>query len=156
MCLQCIVEAENLGLVLPGWYLMRSRKDDPRWPVGHWGLVQSNDPTFVWETTPTPDPLHFVPDDQWEAWLEQNPKGTPAYERTMGEHPDDFDKALVCDPALGWELVNASIPFGYDPETSGYFGQWLFSWIGIRMRDGFLEEPAAPDIPTSDEDDDRG
>lgn len=141
MCLQCTVNAERLGTVLPGWALYRSHGDDPRWPRGHWGLVRSNDPDFVWETTPTPDPLHDVPDDQWEAFFDANPKGSAAYERTMNfEHPD-FDAAIVCEPALGWELVQAAIPHGYDPETTGDFSQWFFSLLGIRLRDGFLPDP---------------
>lgn len=144
MCMQCDVEAENLGLVLPGWYLMRSRLGVEKWPQGHWALVRSNDPDFVWATTPTPDPLHGVHEDLWEAWLEAN-RGTPAYERTMSTAPDDFVAALVCEPATGWELVRVAIPFGYDPEESGDFGQWLFSLMGIRLRDGFLPEPEIPE-----------
>ena len=140
MCLQCTVEAENLGLVLPDWHLMRSTKDHPRWPIGHWGLVRSNDPDFVWSSEPTPDPLHGVPDDQWEEWFAAN-AGTAAYERTMSREPADFSAAFVCEPSVGWDLVRACITLGYDPEESGDFRQWLFSWIGIRIRDGFLEEP---------------
>lgn len=144
MCMLCDVEAENLGLVLPGWYLVRSRIGKDEWPQGHWGLVRSNEPDFVWASTPTPDPLHGVPDDQWEAWIDAN-RGTPAYDRAMDTAPDDFVAALICGPGIGWELVNASIPFGYDPEESGDFGQWLFSLMGMRLRDGFLPEPERPE-----------
>lgn len=142
MCLQCDASAENLGLVLPGWFLMRSTKPHEDWPEGHWGLVRKNDPDFVWETRPTPDPLHGVPESEWEVWLKANPAGTPDYVRTMEEVPEDFRKALECPPDLGWEIVQTAIPFGYDPMTSGWFSDWLFSWIGIRMRDGFLPAPA--------------
>lgn len=140
MCLQCTVNAERIGLVLPSWWLMRSRGDDPRWPRGSWGLVRSNDPDFVWSTTPTPDPLHGIPDDRWEAWFEENPTGSSAYERTMAPVPDDFRNGLICEPELGWQIVRDSIPFGYDPEEGGDFASWLFSLIGMRLRDGFLDE----------------
>lgn len=69
MCSQCLTEAESFGQILPpqlvllsenpphmegAWYLMRATKDeydhdnDDYWMKGEWGLVQSNNPSCLY------------------------------------------------------------------------------------------------------------
>ena len=46
MCEQCLVNPLYFGEVLPGWYLIRARRDGDIMKVGDWGMIQCNDPTI--------------------------------------------------------------------------------------------------------------
>ena len=49
MCLQCMTDAIDIGVIAPGWYLMKATKDSPmkEWLAGEYGIVRMNDPHFV-------------------------------------------------------------------------------------------------------------
>jgi hypothetical protein len=52
MCLQCITNASTYGKITSKYALMQSELDDEEWPVGYLGLVQENDPTFIFKAPP--------------------------------------------------------------------------------------------------------
>ena len=132
MCKQCTAESISYGEVIPGWILVRARKDADEWKAGQWGLVWENDPSFTWSSDPTPDPLFRMPEAQWDAWFEAN-RDTPAAIRAMESAPDDFEAAFQCAPDIGYGLVTAGMQRGYDPEKSGDFTGWLFSLMGEHL-----------------------
>jgi hypothetical protein len=56
MCMQCLVDSRQIDPdFLPGFILSMSTNDVvAAWPKGHFGLVEENDPMFVFP--PIPDP----------------------------------------------------------------------------------------------------
>lgn len=145
MCEQCTTAALHFGEPLPGWFLMRARRDGNHWKKGEWGMVESNDPNFRWTTTPTPDPLFRIDDDEEQAaWFKANPKGTPGYERTMAYPPEDLKQALRMGPASGYRLVAAAIKKGYVVDESGDFDAWLFAYLGEWLVDAPMTAEADP------------
>lgn len=107
MCDQCLSHCVYFGSPLEGFILARSRRggSDSSWPEGYWGLIEMNDPTFVWD-------------------------GTPALD-TDGEidfPTQDFIDSLVCNPESGHRLVEAAIKSGWSQEK-GALSLWLWEHI---------------------------
>ena len=154
MCQQCTTNAISFGEVIPGWFLMRARRDGNTWKRGQWGLVWSNDPSFTWTTTPTPSPVFGMTDNEEEAWFEAN-EGTPEMARMMAMAPAEFRGVFECDPLTGYGLVTAAMERGYDPDKSGDFAYWLFDRIGEYLKTAEMTVPDqddpfpdTPDNPT--------
>lgn len=115
MCEQCCAETETYLSPIPGWWFVRATVDGMIMKAGDWGLVRCNDPDFVWDFIPWPEPEEGI-DEQLESdWFEDWIR---------------FDQALECRPEIGWELVNACIKAGYDPKNDGAVGAWLFNHLG--------------------------
>jgi hypothetical protein len=69
MCEQCNAETvmyvkPNTNYVLPGYFLVRATKDGRIMKKDDWGLVQCNDPDFIWSITPVCDPDDGLSDEQ--------------------------------------------------------------------------------------------
>lgn len=103
MCEQCLANPVSFGQPLRGFWLMRARRDGDNWKKGEWGLVECNDPTFYWVSTP-----RVLSDTEWE--------------------PEDFHDAFMADPSTGYRLVAAAVEKGYDP-TEGGFESWFFNYL---------------------------
>jgi hypothetical protein len=147
MCEQCNADAVSFGEPIPGWFLMRARRDGIEWKQGDWGLVQSNDPSVTWTTTPTPSGLFGIEDEaEQEAWFEAN-RDTPAYARVWQDVPTDFQEAFRVTPDLGYDLVTAAKEKGYDPETSGFFVDWFFDLLGEHLKDAPMTEASPGALP---------
>ena len=97
---------------------------------GDWGLVECNDPTFVWTGTPLIDPTMGV---------DENDINNPAWASpeldlfTATVH--DFDEALISSPEVGWRLYNSCVKAGYDQEKHGRLSWWLFDHLGRWLKD---------------------
>lgn len=128
MCLQCTTDAIFYGDVVPGFGLYKAVKPHPDFP--NWGLIEGNDPTFVWDVTPEVDPeygwtdeqVNARTDDAWDVWFD---KAT------------EFEKSIMnCGPRSGYDLWKAALEEGYDPEKDGYrISLWLFHKMGEMIRD---------------------
>ena len=135
MCDQCATEALRYGEeVMPGFWLMKAQKEGARWHAGDWGLVESNDPTVTWTSEPQPSPVYGMTDEQEESWFKENEDNRALIETALGFVPDDFRRAFDLDPGTGYRLVMAGKECGYDPETSGYFVNWLWEHLGEHLK----------------------
>ena len=108
MCMQCVVDAlVVIEDILPGYALMISTKDDPRWPKGSFGLVYCNDPDFVWAGEPPRDPFYGMSDVQIEAVPEDDELWDQfrKFAKFITEVRDQFDE----DPIVGYRFVKDSI-----------------------------------------------
>lgn len=87
MCLQCVTNPWYYGTPFPGWMLMRARRADSlgEMAVRDWGLVQCNDPSIIFKTTP------FLYEDEDQLW----------------DSVDSFDQEIACHPVIGYELIHA-------------------------------------------------
>ena len=64
MCLQCVTDAVIIkNGIIPGYTLMKAAKSCDEWKEGQYGLVNSNDPDFIWDN-PGPDPTADMNDEQ--------------------------------------------------------------------------------------------
>lgn len=126
MCLQCITAAEYVNQdcheILPGWVLMRSTNDHAPddWPAGSLGLIECNDPTFVFNGEIVPDPCPGGTDEEYES----------VDDSLFDSHVASLNmvlKSLNADPMSCWRLVEAARQVGFRPEKaySPEFALWL-------------------------------
>lgn len=123
MCLQCSVASVSFGEILPGWYLQRATRDDElgddTWPKDWWALVEVNDPTFVFETTPELDPTHSV---AYSDFTEEQNKSLELWCRKARK----FQNELIGPPKDGHRLIEAAKQAGWDRKKDPNFAEWLF------------------------------
>lgn len=132
MCMQCLVNPLYFGEVVPGWYLIRARREHYNsMDVGDWGLLRSNDPDIIFKTTPLLEP----------------PDADPLYD-TFYQKADEFYNELVCDPYLGYLLVDACKKNGYDHENHGFFHIWFFDYLAkhINKTEPKTEQDPMPEL----------
>ena len=86
MCLTCMMDTWYFGEVMPGFHLIRGRReyfDEAK--IKDWGLQVCNDPDIIFETTP---------------YLYNN-------EDVFYENCEKFRQELYCSPDLGYEIIKA-------------------------------------------------
>lgn len=92
MCTQCVVDPLYYGEFAPGWFLIRATKPDYDMEADDWGLVECNNPSVVFSTTPVVD--EFV--------------------KTHIQY-SDFSEEFYMHPSVGYRLYDAmskvKIPF---------------------------------------------
>ena len=99
---------------------MQAKKDHPDWPVGWFGVVEINDPTFVFQGPPVCDPYFGRDDDDEEVEDE-------AFLLCLDEVIEAGCKASVFE---AYRLVEACVRVGFDPEEGG-FEAWLVHKMGL-------------------------
>lgn len=102
MCLQCLVDAEVVSEdFLPGYYLMVAKKDHEEWNMTEYGLVEVNDPTFIFS----------IPEKNNCNSMEK-----------LREELDGY-----CSIDSAYNLVRAAKKVGYRPKTHGFLACFLLS-----------------------------
>ncbi len=94
MCTQCVVDPLYYGEFAPGWFLIRATKpDEGIMEADDWGLVECNNPSVVFSTTP------IVYED---------------LDMTYNRYVEFWDE-LFMQPSTGYRLysamINVKIPF---------------------------------------------
>lgn len=123
MCEQCLIAPLVWRDVLPGWTLVRARRQGNIMEVGHWGLIEMNDPTFIWTGKPRRDPTRGMDEAQeaayWEAVTQEQLDELSAHESDVREVFSEIS------PMTGWKLVDACLRAGYKPDRDGAVELWL-------------------------------
>lgn len=114
MCEMCQAKTESYLSPIPGWTLVRATVDGDMMKAGEWGLVRSNDPEFIWSTSPWSEPPENSNKDREDAWFDDAIK---------------FNDELVSNPEVGYNIVSASLKVGFNP-VEQRFGFWLFGFLG--------------------------
>jgi hypothetical protein len=88
MCEQCSAKTvyyvhEDTNNVLPGYILVRATQDGWEMKKDDWGLVKSNDPDFIWSTTPVCDPDDGLTDEQIETLQNDQSGRYVEYEKAL-------------------------------------------------------------------------
>jgi len=136
MCLQCSAKARVVVKdIIPGYTLMRATKGcekivgAPAWPKGWYGLVQCNDPDFIWEGKPIADPTEGLTGDQINA-LPEAPFSRFHY------LCEAIEKQFVTDPMTGYQFVQACKKAGYKPKRDGLnVVMWFVGYAGKKLKE---------------------
>jgi hypothetical protein len=109
---------------------MRATNGCEEWNKGWYGLVESNDPFFVfdpWKHTLRPDPMFDWSDDAVEGATEE--------QKQIGwqwiEDAEAFREALNLPIEDGWRLIEACKKAGWSQEEHGDAAMWLFHRLGM-------------------------
>lgn len=128
MCEQCLVNPLYFGEVLPGYILIRARRKSEYIEVGDWGLVEANDPTYVWKSIP--------------------------YKKTAKDRifcaPSDFSDCFYGSPQQGFKLITAARQAGYSEGLEYFvnFESWFFDYLArwIETHEAELYDDAFPHL----------
>ena len=129
MCLQCVTTAKKLvDNVLPGYSLYQAVDGCQEWPKNWYGLVQRDDPDFIWEDKPIPDPTKGLSDVEIN---NMDDHAFSLYHRTS----EKIEKSFKTDPMTGYNLVKACMSAGYDPDKDGLnVVMWLVGVAGEKLQ----------------------
>ena len=139
MCEQCNVNPLYFDDVLPGWTLIRARRQGYDMKVGQWGLLTMNSPDFIWTSTPKPDPTWGMSEEEEDKYNKEHPGES-------GCLPEDFTDAFINLDNV-FQLGQACIKAGFDPNGEIKLSYWLWNYLGcwIRDNDPTTSEDAFPD-----------
>jgi hypothetical protein len=128
MCLQCITKSKVIQKdVLPGFTLRQSTVDHEEWPLGWYGLVEMNDPTFVFPGPLLPDTTEGHSDEE----LNDLPDFPAGYNEFCAA-ADVLAEKLVGDPMSGYRLVDACMQVGYKMDD-GHVHYWLMNFLAKKV-----------------------
>lgn len=126
MCECCSAEVDEWNIGPLGWVLCRATSDGNLMKKGQWGLVESNDPTYIWTPKPMIDPvMGVVTDADWQKVTEAQFAESNIFE----DEAAIFAKALEGDVESGWHLYESGLKAGYNKELHGRFEPWLFDYL---------------------------
>lgn len=152
MCLQCAAKAVVVKAnILPGFSLMQSTFDTPQWPLGHYGLVESNDPTFVFAGPLLTDPTFAFSDTDLESSGYYDGYFDAKIE-AFNEASEVLAEALKSSPLDGYRLVFACVQQGYALDDGPALHFWLMQHLGesVQPSASHIERPTLSDKDLSD------
>jgi hypothetical protein len=119
--------------ILPGYFLVMATKEIEEWPKGWYGLVQCNDPDFVWKGRPRPLHLYNLSDKEIKAIPIKTLK---KWNKEEYKFIDEIEDQFVTDPMKGYQLVAACKKAGYNPKKHGYnVLMWLMDYMGRKLKE---------------------
>lgn len=139
MCDQCVGACITFGEIVPGWFLIQARRDAFSIKKDQYGLVECNDPDFVWNVKPLEDPLKNLTDDQIDELDEKDPiwkewKKFVQVEQSIG-------KILKSNIETGYSLYKACLEGGYNPDKHGHnVSCWLTDQMAVLLNSGKVIE----------------
>ena len=129
MCLQCTAQSVKIVEdVIPGYSLCLATVDTDEWKAGQYGLVESNDPTVIFDGPLERDTTAGMTDDEINALPDEQNSMLDAF-LTAGER---FEEQLEMDPNSGYRLVCACIEAGYRPKEDGRVAHWLMHHMATK------------------------
>lgn len=115
--------------VIPGFSLMQATRDGHGWLAGQYGLVETNDPTVVFDGPLLQDPAAGLTDDK----INNLPAAECAAVERFMTVAEQFGEKLVLDAHAGYRLVHACISKGYSPDEDGHVEFWLMHFIASQV-----------------------
>ena len=121
--------------ILPGYFLVKGTvevKDE--WPKGWYGLVQYNDPDFIWEERMTPDPYHGLTGKQINNGSKKLHEKYRRWLEMLNSIEDDFCECQV-RPWTSYQFVSACMKAGYRPKRDGFnVMYWFVNYVGQKTK----------------------
>lgn len=163
MCEQC--EAQALmwnGEVVPGYRLIQAQKDGMYMKAGWYGLVECNDPDFIFSANPTKEPCADLSDEAWEQisaemqqaeddWIDK----VHEFEHQLTIDPRYYETGKKADgtpwksPYVGvdirtsYQLYRACLKAGYHPHKHG---SNVYAWLFHRIAEHMEQEKIVEDV----------
>lgn len=112
MCEQCVAATVTIGEVVPGFYLVRATRAGAVMLPGQYGLVEQNDPFYVFSSAMTAEPGDdYDPDMVSPYW-------------------DDLETLsnMTVEPATGYRLVAGALAAGYQMAGTAE-GEGFYTWL---------------------------
>lgn len=148
MCEQCLTDCILWSDVLPGWSLIQARHDGSEMKKGQWGLLQCNDPDFIWSGRPNEDPFAH-----WSEWRVDNslPEEWATFE-TWVDQISKFEKELLKARSIDsfFRLGHSARKAGFKDDQS--FASWLLARLGKHIRKHQPTHHSGHKLPYADED----
>lgn len=132
MCKQCLANAVVIkGNIVPGFTLMKATTFTDGWAAGQYGLVESDDPTFIFSGPILADPLAGIPGDE----LVKIPSEDPRWSKSLDHmcYAGSIMQNFNTDPVTGWRLVQACILAGFNPQDDGDVMYWLVNHMATQL-----------------------
>lgn len=129
MCEQCLAETTYIAEIVPGLHFGQATKHGHVMSPGDYAITRSNDPDFVFQVKPWPDPQDGMTDEEIDA--------DPNTELASKWYLDFREFTTACDGLAlmtSWRIVQLCREGGWDPE-SGMVQWWLFHRLGCILRD---------------------
>lgn len=116
-----MAKVTQYGSPFDSWLLVKATTDGHSMKKDDWGLVQINDPTFIWKETPIKNPEKIdteIECEEFDLWIDKFNKFTDEFKLL-----DDRS-----DAKSYYNLIKAAIDKGYKIEDN--FEYWLFDYLG--------------------------
>lgn len=144
MCMCCSAKARTIKRdILPGYNLLMATVDvqaspsEPpvltrdgiglTWPKGWYALQRWDDPDFIWEHKPIPDPLQ-----NGKLNANTHPKEFKAWEK-WAHNAEITEKSLTLPAETGYLFVRACKKAGYH-KRNGRLSFWFVDYIGRQLK----------------------
>jgi hypothetical protein len=139
MCEQCSAAAEEWGHdpFIPGFYLCRATRDGMWMKAGDWGIVECNDPAFIFQTTPTKDPEAGMSDEQIEALPKEAWVKFDEFVAVSVKIAEEMAESLTGEFSLDvyGRFFTAMCKAGFNPDTDGRASMWLCNRLACFIED---------------------
>jgi hypothetical protein len=139
MCETCLGKCDNYGEIFPGWWLVRATVDSSiRLEADDWGLVQCNDPTFIFEQTPIKNPCYGLLDNELDdPDLDEPHKNflKVAHSIAADMHESlDYSRDFPTLPLSAYgKLYVSCVEAGYKRKEHGSLLYWLCHYIATYL-----------------------
>lgn len=136
MCLQCLAKSKMIyENIFPGYFLVKGTVEvKNEWPKGWYGLVQCNDPDFIWEEKITPNPYHGLTGKEINKGSKSLHDKYHRWSKMLDSIKDDFCECQA-DPMTSYQFVSACMKAGYRPKRDGFnVMHWFVDYVGEKMK----------------------
>ena len=127
MCLQCVTEAELIGEIFPGWFLMKAMNSNSKeWKKDQLGLLLKDDSSFVFDNIFMEDTLQNYSAEEIDK-LNETDLIWKKYDKFI-DAIEIVKKKMICRPEIGFKLISATQKVGYDLDKM-IFEFWFVDYI---------------------------
>lgn len=132
MCEQCTAATKTYGEVVPHWSLIQATRDGNYMKENDFGLVNCNDPSFIWsgDVVPLKDPTFEFTDEQFDATM--SAEDDALFDKFIA-NAEILEASFKSDPESGYSLIINCMKAGYDRKKHNRFMLWLLHRIAIVM-----------------------
>lgn len=133
MCTECLVEKKTIiEDVIPGFNLAQATKDYEAWFKGLFALTDGQEPYLIFLKSPVVDPLEGLTDEE----IDESPdRIDEEFWHVVRLAEDVYQEVIKGSIMMSWQLVQACIAAGYNPEEDGArVMAWLVDHIARKLQ----------------------
>ncbi|MFA6235559.1 MAG: hypothetical protein WC824_15425 [Bacteroidota bacterium] len=123
------MDAIEYGEIVPGWTLIRAKRDGLEMKTDQWGLVWQNGPSFIWTPDPKEDPCEGRSEDEIDNFTTEQDAETEIFMDLAETFMTEIRHSQGADFRMIERLVLSCREAGWD-ESCETIELWLFSRMG--------------------------